>query len=74
MRDLQSGEGTAAPSHMRGLQLPGPHEEEEEAGGAWTVKDSAPALLEDFEGIEFALVAETADVEAMEPCTLAEAK
>jgi hypothetical protein len=74
VRDLQSGEGTAASSHMRGLQLPVPHEEEEEAGGAWTVEDSAPALLEDFEGIEFVLAAETADAEAMEPRTLAEAK
>jgi hypothetical protein len=56
------------------LQLPGSYKEEEEAGGAWTIKDSAPALLEDFEGIKFVLVAETADAEAMEPCMLAEAK
>ena len=74
VRDLQSGEGTAAASHMRGLQLPGSYEEEEEAGGAWTVEDGAPVLLEDYEGIEFALAAETADAEAMEPRTLAEAK
>jgi hypothetical protein len=74
VRDLQSSEGTAAPSHTCGLQLPGSYKEEEEAGGAWTVEDSAPVLLEDFEGIEFVLAAETADAEAMEPHMLAEAK
>jgi hypothetical protein len=33
-----------------------------------------PALLEDFEGLEQALTAEIADMEALEPRTLAEAK
>jgi hypothetical protein len=33
-----------------------------------------PALLEDFEGLEQALMAEIADMEALEPRTLAEAK
>jgi hypothetical protein len=56
------------------LQLPGPHEEEEEAEVAWTIKDGAPMLLEDFEGIEFALMAKTADAEAIEPHALAKAK
>jgi hypothetical protein len=56
------------------LQLPGSYEEEEEAGGAWTVEDGTPALLEDFEGIEFMLAAEIADAEAMEPHMLAKAK
>jgi hypothetical protein len=46
----------------------------EEAGGVWTVKDGVPALLEDFDGLEHALVAEVADAEAMELRMLAEAK
>lgn len=40
----------------------------------WTVEDGAPALLEDFDGMEFVFAAETADAEALEPRTLAEAK
>jgi hypothetical protein len=31
-------------------------------------------MHEDFEGMEFIFMAEIADVEALEPCTLAEAK
>jgi hypothetical protein len=49
-------------------------EEEEEAGGVWTVVDGTPELLEDFEGLENVYMAETADSEALEPLTLAEAK
>ena len=80
VRDLQSGEGvthadSAAPSHARGLPVPGaPEEDPEEAGGVWTVEDGVPALLEAFEGLEQALAAEIADAEALEPRTLAEAK
>jgi hypothetical protein len=80
VHDLQSGEGvthagSAAPSHARGPQVPGALEEDpEEAGGVWTVEDGVPALLEDFEGLEQALAAEIADMEALEPRTLAEAK
>jgi len=33
-----------------------------------------PVLLEDFDGMEFIFVAETADTEALEPCMLAEVK
>jgi hypothetical protein len=46
----------------------------EELGGVWTVDDGEPALLEDFDGMEFIFVAETADAEALEPRTLAEVK
>jgi transposase InsO family protein len=68
VRDLQSGEGV-------GMQLPRSFaEESEEAGGAWSVEDGTPVLLEDFEGFEFVFVTETADAEAFEPRTLAEAK
>jgi hypothetical protein len=46
----------------------------EESGGVWTMEDGEPALLKDFDGMEFVFAAETADAEALEPCTLAEAK
>jgi hypothetical protein len=48
--------------------------EEEEVGGVWTVHDGTPELLEDFYGLEHTFMAETADSEALEPATLAEAK
>jgi Reverse transcriptase (RNA-dependent DNA polymerase) len=80
VHDLQSGEGImhtggTASSHPRGLQVCDAHQEDaEEAGGVWTVEDGVPALLEDFDGLEHALAAEVADMEAMEPHMLAEAK
>jgi Reverse transcriptase (RNA-dependent DNA polymerase) len=80
MCNLQSGEGithagSTTSSHLCGLQVHDTHEEDaEEAGGVWTVKDRVPALLEDFDRLEHALVAKVADVEAMELHTLAEAK
>ena len=40
----------------------------------WVVIDCTPELLEDFEGLEQVLLTETTDAEALEPCTLAEAK
>ena len=43
-------------------------------GGVWAAIDSKTVLLEDFEGFEEALLAETSDAEALEPRTLAEAK
>jgi hypothetical protein len=46
----------------------------EESGGVWTIEDSEPALLKDFNGMEFIFTAETADVEALKPRMLAEAK
>jgi len=68
VRDLQSGEGV-------GMHLPGSlAEESEEAGGVWSVEDGTPVLLEDFDGLECALAAETADAKALELCTLAKAK
>ena len=48
--------------------------EEEEAGGVWTIEDSAPALLEDFIGLKHTFMAETSNLEALEPNMLAEAK
>jgi Reverse transcriptase (RNA-dependent DNA polymerase) len=55
-----------------GLQIPS--SSVEEAGGVWTATDGSPALLEDFNGLEHVFMAQTADAEALEPRTLAEAK
>jgi hypothetical protein len=80
LHTIQSGEGVTSaqakdPCFAQGLQLPGSFiEESEEAGGAWYVADGTPVLLDDFEGLKIALVAETSDTEALEPRTLAEAK
>jgi transposase InsO family protein len=80
IRDLQAGEGiTLTRTHPSktptSVSTSGsPAEEPEEAGGAWTVEDGVPALLEDFEGLEHTFMADTADAEALEPRTLAEAK
>ena len=49
-------------------------DDEEESGGVWAVVNGAPMLREAFEGLEYMLAAETADAEALEPRTLAEAK
>ena len=38
------------------------------------MEDGEPALLKDFDGMEFICMVETADVEALEPHMLAEAK
>jgi hypothetical protein len=38
------------------------------------VDDRLPAIHEDFEGMNFIFMAEIADVEALKPCMLAEAK
>ena len=48
-------------------------EEEEEAGEAWAIIDGDPTLLEEFEGLVNIFMAETANSEALEPQTLAEA-
>ncbi len=45
-----------------------------EAGGAWAILDGETVLLEDFLGFEEALLAETSDVEVLEPRMLTEAK
>jgi hypothetical protein len=83
VRDLQAGEGVASsrpadPPLAPGLQVPGSfieeHPEEEESGGVWATINGALTLLEDFQGLEHAFAAETADAEAIEPRTLAEAK
>ena len=78
--NLQTGEGvvhssTNTPRIAPSLQVPGTFAEDlEEAGGVWTVDDRSPAIYEDFVGIEFIFMAETADVEALKPCMLTEAK
>ena len=75
VRDLLSGVGSTDQSTARALQLPGTFAEDpEEAGGVWSVEDGAPALLEDFDGLEHVFAVETADAEALEPRSLAEAK
>jgi hypothetical protein len=48
--------------------------EPEEAGGAWPVEGGTPVLPKGFEGFEYIFVTETANTEALEPHTLAEAK
>lgn len=77
LRDLLQGVTSASsrrsdPHIPVGTQLPGGFgEETEEAGGAWSAAFEA---LEDSEWLEHILVAEIAAAEAIEPCTLAEAK
>ena len=71
--DLQSGKGITSLNldlHVSGAFI----EDPEESGGAWAVEDGLPTLLEDFSGMEFIFIAETADVEALKPHTLAEAR
>jgi len=78
--DLQACEGvvhssTNAPCIAPGLQVPETFVEDPvEAGGVWTVDDGSPMMHEDFEGMEFIFVAETADAEGLKPHTLTEAK
>ena len=75
VRDLLTGKGFTDSDTARIMRLPGALDEDsDEAGGAWSVEDGSPTLLEDFEGLEFAFVAETADAEALEPRSLAKAK
>ena len=80
VHNLQAGEGvvhsgTNTPCIAPGLQVPETFVEDPvEAGGVWTVDDGSPTMHEDFEGMEFIFVAETADVEGLEPRTLMEAK
>jgi len=50
------------------------NDDPEKSGGVWTVEDGVPALLKDFDGMEFVFMVETADTEALEPCTLTEVK
>ena len=75
VRDLLAGKGTTDADTACIMHLPSASDEDpDEAGGAWSVEDGSPTLLEDFEGLEFAFAAETADAEALEPRSLAEAK
>ena len=78
MCDLQSGEGIASAFATDTPLVPEPSdsfdEGLDEAGGVWTAVDGMPELLEDFDGLEHAFAAKTADSEALEPRTLVEAK
>jgi hypothetical protein len=80
LRDVQEGKGTTSTRRAPPQIVPPPQIEEvpdedaEEAGGVWAIFDGEPALCEDFEGLMNAFMAETANTEALEPCTLAEAK
>jgi transposase InsO family protein len=82
IRDAQSGEGTTSARGVLPQTTPHPpipdlveaEEEEEEAGEAWAIVDGDPTLLEEFEGLVNVFMAETADSEALEPRTIAEAK
>jgi hypothetical protein len=79
---LGEGVATTPESHAdaNDPEMPGllPCNEEEDdndsIGGVWSVLDGKMVLLKDFEGFEEALLAETSDVEALEPRMLAEAK
>jgi Reverse transcriptase (RNA-dependent DNA polymerase) len=78
LRDLQAGKGTTSTRRTSPLTVPPASVEEvpdeEEAGGVWTVVDGAPGLLESFDGLEYMFMVETADSEALDPSSLAEAK
>src|SRR6266404_5346884 len=60
----------------RGVTVPGGFDEGDEEAEmvAWTVEAGLPTLRENWLGLKMALVAETADSEALEPRTLGEAK
>jgi hypothetical protein len=79
--DLQSSVGTLSarpsdPAIPRGIAVPGSFTEEDEVdnliGSTWA-EDDIPGLEEDCDDLEQILVAETTDVEALKPRSLAEA-
>ena len=78
MRKAHQPEPKPADPDMPGLtpvdDEPDKDEVEDLVGSAWTVFQDTPALLEDFPGLEYAFVAETANAEVLEPRMLAEAK
>ena len=75
MHDLLTGKGFTNSDTARIMHLPGTLDEDSnEAGGAWSVEDGSPTLLENFEGLEFVFAAETADTKALELHSLAEVK
>ena len=68
VRDLIDGVGTTDTSTALTLKLPDTlGENPDEAGGVWSVEDGLPTLFEDFEGFEYAFVAETANAEELKP-------
>ena len=79
LRELAEGVGVSSarradPRFTLGTQLPGGFgEDAEEAGGVWAVENAFDEL-EDSQWLEHLLAAETADAEALEPRSLAEAK
>ena len=80
IRELHAGAGinptrSTTPQTIPSRPMPGSLvKEAKEAGGVWVVVNGEPSLIEDFEGLEYTFMAETSDSEALEPCTLAEAK
>ena len=77
--DIRLGEavhlGTNAPRPAPCLQASEAFAEDpDKAGGVTTTEDGALAPLQDFKTTESAFVAKTADAEALQPHTLAEAK
>ncbi|SRR6266702_5311018 len=79
LRKLMEGVGVSSarhsnPSIATGLQLLGGFNEEvKETGGVWAA-ESAFTTLKESEWLEHILATKTAEVEALEPQTLAEAK
>ena len=84
VRELQAGIGVVSshpldPAVLKGVSVPGGFDEDNEGSvnlilGAWSVETGLPMLHESWAGFEMALVAETADSEALELQNLAEAK
>ena len=78
VRNPQPGDGLAhsgshAPHLTSSLQVPGIADDPDEAGGVRTVGYDASASFEGVEDTQEALAVETADAEALEPCSLPEA-
>ena len=80
--NLQSGMGISStclsnPTIPQGIAVLGSFTEEDEVdnmiGSAWDNDDDVPGLEEDCDDLKQILITETADAEALEPCTLSEA-
>jgi hypothetical protein len=80
LQDLQSGAGVTSTQSASPLSVPPVSinkvldEDKNKANQVWAVVDREPALLKEFEGLVNVFLAETADSEALEPCTIAKAK
>ena len=65
--------GSHAPHLTSSLQVPGIADDPDKAGGVHTVGYDVSASFEGVEDTPVAFVVETADAEALEPCSLPEA-